>query len=87
MSRAGVSTRGIHASKGVCGPLDDASAVPKSRPEDHTGIVEESLLEGNDDELAPAESRLEELPNMLSMAQIQCSIDFVQEIHGCGLEL
>jgi len=67
--------------------FDDRRSIPKSSFEQDIGIGKQPLFERDDDELTTLESVLEELTDMLSMLQIEGSINLVENVHRCRLEL
>lgn len=67
--------------------LNDTRSIPESRLEQHIGIGKESLLETDNDKLAALEAIAKQLADMLRVLQIECGVDFVENVHGRGFEL
>lgn len=67
--------------------LDNTCTVPKPRSEQDIGVRKQSFLERNDNKLTAFESVAEELTNVLSVLQIKCRVDFVENVHRSRFEL
>ena len=79
----------LHSSSGTgLSECASHSALPidKFGAENDIGIVKHSLLERDHKELGVLEVILEHAANVLSMAQIQSSVDLIQNVHRRGLE-
>ena len=65
-------------------PGDCRDTIHKLGSKDNIGIVEHALLQGHHYELRVGEVGLDHPPNILSMAQIQCSVN-LQDTHHLPL--
>ena len=68
-------------------PLNHTRPISKPRPKQHVRIREKALLERDDDELGAAEARAEEVAYVLSVREVECGVDLVEDVHGRRLEL
>lgn len=67
--------------------LHHARSLAESRPEDAVGVLEHAVLETDDDELRALEPGLDQTANVLRVRQVERRVDFVENVHGRGLEL
>lgn len=63
------------------GTLGEASA------ENAVGVLEHAVLQTDNDELGALEASLDQATDVLRVRQVQRGVDFVQDVHGGGLEL
>jgi len=67
--------------------LDDTRPLTKPRPKNPIRILEHAIFKTDDDELTTLEARFDKPANVLRVREIECGIDFVEDVHGRGLEL
>lgn len=67
--------------------LHHARALLEAGPEDAVRVLEHAVLETYHDELTALEPRLDQAANVLRMREVQGRVDFVEDVHGCRLEL
>lgn len=67
--------------------LDHTCALAEPRFENSISILKHAILQTNNDELRCFESRLDQTANVLRVRKIQGGVYFVEDVHGCGLEL
>ena len=67
--------------------LHNRSTIHKPRSEDSVCVLEHAVFQTDDDELTALESGLDQSADILRVRQIQSSIYFVEDVHGCWLEL
>ena len=67
--------------------FDDAGPVAKPHAEEDVGVGEEALFERDDDELCTVEAGVEERANVLSVGQVECGVDLVEDVHQRRFEL
>lgn len=59
----------------------------ESRAEDAVRVLKHAVLQTNDNELRALEARLDQTTNVLRVRGIECSINFVQNVHRSRLKL
>lgn len=64
----------------VDGARDGRDAVHKLGAEDDVGIAEHALLQGDHDELRVREVRLDHVPDVLRVAQVQRGIHLQRQV-------
>lgn len=67
--------------------LHHTSPLTKPRPKNTIRILKHAILQTHHDELAPLEPRLDQAPDILRVGEIERGVDFVEDVHGRGLEL
>ena len=67
--------------------LHHTRALAKPRLEYPISILEHAILQTNNDELRSFESRLDQTADVLRMRKIESGVYFVEDVHGCWLEL
>ena len=66
---------------------DNARSITESCPKDPIGILKHAILQRDDDELRTMKPCLYQSTNILCMREIKSSINFIQNVHWCRLEL
>lgn len=66
---------------------DNTGSFTKPRPKNPVCVLEHTILQTHHNELTALEPGLDQSTNVLSMRQVQSGIHFVQNVHGCRLEL
>jgi hypothetical protein len=77
----------LSASREKATYFNNTRTISELGPEQHVGIIEQTVLQTDDNELRVLESIFEQLPDMLGMREVESSVDFVQNIHWSRLEL
>lgn len=70
----------------LCGPRYSRHSVDELGAEQHVGVIEHAVLQGNNDELGLFEMRLQHVSDVLRMTEIKGGIHFVQNVERGRLE-
>jgi hypothetical protein len=67
--------------------LHHTSTLRKPRPENPIRVHEHAILQTDNNKLAALKSGLDKATDVLGVRKIEGGVDFVEDVHGCGLEL